>query len=474
MDKWIIVPASRAHNGLINSAGERFRCDNILKALNADKYDGSQALSNYDVIIYQNAYLPNFAAELKEQAFQIWDLCNPIWLNHPLSRIQLMAENVDMVTVSTIDMRHSWSRHFPMTPAHYWDDAHLLKDYPRKQVSATTNPTFVWFGYADNFDAITVQRIVDGSPLIVVSDRPCGIGDYRSWDVSDPWTAFLDADIAVCWPRQYKSENKMVTALAMGLAVASTPEQAWKLRDPNERRKQIEQADLSRYSSHAVVKRIHQIRASHGKRILVSVPNLGWHHKTVSRCLLRIKEDKRFDITITDPTNKPYENNLHHIVKDFCEGDYDFWLNIDADNTPVRNPLDLVYHDLDIVGLPTPVWYVDENKPEDRPYYYNAYDFRPDKDAYGEHYINGGLEEVDAIGSGCMMVSRRVFMNAEMRKGPFLRKHHEDGRVKRGTDLAFCERARENGFSVWVHYDYPCHNFSEIDLRQAIGAFSRA
>lgn len=165
------------------------------------------------------------------------------------------------------------------------------------------------------------------------------------------------------------------------------------------------------------------------------------------------------------PSNKPYENNLHHIVNAFMAGDYDFWLSMDADNPPQNNPLDLVELDKDIIGLPTPIWHYTQ-KPKERPIYWNAYDYVPGKGAYREHQTRKGLQRVDAIGTGCFLISRRVFEDPEMRNGPFTRKLNLDGTVDRGNDISFCERARERGFEIYCHFDYPCNHFSEVELNE--------
>lgn len=205
-------------------------------------------------------------------------------------------------------------------------------------------------------------------------------------------------------------------------------------------------------------------------RVLVSVPNTGPIHKHVTVALLKLQADSRYALRVILPTHSPYENNLHHILNDFMEGREDYWLNIDSDNPPFNNPLDLVSLDLDIVGLPTPVWHF-IGKEGERPIYWNAYQYVEESDAYTEWPVKEGLQEVDAIGTGCFLIARRVFENERMRKGPFLRKHNSDGTVERGNDIAFCERAILEGFQVWVHFDYPCMHFNELELNDVVRAF---
>lgn len=209
------------------------------------------------------------------------------------------------------------------------------------------------------------------------------------------------------------------------------------------------------------------------KYILITVPNMHWIHSHVVHKLLLLQKDRRYRLNIMMPSNKPYENNLHHIVNDFMKGDYDFWLNIDADNPPMQNPLDLIELDRDIVGLPTPIWHYEgeSQKKGERPIYWNGYDYDKSKGAYREHQTREGLQKVDAVGTGCVLISRRVFENKQMRKAPFERKLNEDGTVQRGNDISFCERAREQEFEIYCHYDYPCDHFSENSLNEVVSAF---
>lgn len=203
-------------------------------------------------------------------------------------------------------------------------------------------------------------------------------------------------------------------------------------------------------------------------RVLVTIPNTGWIHKCVAAVACRLLPDPRYQVTITFPTHTPYENNLHHIVRDMVRSEYDFWLNIDSDNPPIENPLDLVEFNLDIIGLPTPVWHYTGKKGE-RPLYYNAYDRVGD--AYREHETKQGLQAVDAVGTGCILIASRVFQNQEMRLAPFQRQWNSDGTVHKGNDISFCERAIENGFGVWCHYDYPCRHLKELELNEVVMGF---
>jgi hypothetical protein len=194
-------------------------------------------------------------------------------------------------------------------------------------------------------------------------------------------------------------------------------------------------------------------------KVLVSVPHVGCIKPHVVASLLEIQADYRHDGTIVMPRNRPYENNLHHIVNKFMQGDEEYWLNIDSDNPPINNPLDLIQYDLDIVGLPTPVW---KNNSIDL----NVYKYEPLNNSLNQWPEGIDLVEVDAIGTGCFLISRRVFENEEMRKAPFQRIYNEDGTVRLGNDIAFSEKAKNNGFKIHVHFGYPCRHFQEVELAE--------
>ncbi len=204
--------------------------------------------------------------------------------------------------------------------------------------------------------------------------------------------------------------------------------------------------------------------------VYVTIPNgSGWVHKTVFFAAIKMLQDRRYTIRLDAPTHSPYVNNLHRCCIDFLKGGEDFWLSLDDDNAPIRNPLDLIEYDLDVVGLPTPVWC--NKKPGDRPYYFNALTWAEKEQAYRPHENMNGLQEVDAIGSGCMLIARRVILELKGQQ-PFMRKWNRDGTVDVGCDYSFCQKVKKANFKVWAHFGYPCHHFNEVSLIEVIEAFN--
>jgi hypothetical protein len=209
-------------------------------------------------------------------------------------------------------------------------------------------------------------------------------------------------------------------------------------------------------------------------KVLLAVPNgSGWLHKHVHFATIRLLQDKRVEIEHIAPTHSPYVNNLHLIQQDFLARDFDFLISIDDDNPPFNNICDLVLLDKDVIGCPTPVWHcsADQHETGERPYYYNALievenGYRPVDSFPG--FKPEGLQQVHAIGSGCMVIARRVL---EAIDAPFMRVWNQKGIVDTGGDYAFCKRAREKGFKIFAHFDYPCRHFNELELNEVIKAF---
>lgn len=205
-------------------------------------------------------------------------------------------------------------------------------------------------------------------------------------------------------------------------------------------------------------------------KVLLTVPNLHWVHELVMHRAIMMMKDPRYHVVLETPSNKPFEATLQDCVDLFIDGGYEYWISMDADNPPERNPLDLIELDKDVIGCPTPIYHYTGEKELEEPIYWNVYQFVPKNDAYREWPYRDGLQNVDAIGTGCFVTARRVLENDSLRYAAFQRKWRY-GRVHRGNDLAFCERARSEGFKIWAHYDYLAEHYTEIPLNQISRAF---
>lgn len=197
--------------------------------------------------------------------------------------------------------------------------------------------------------------------------------------------------------------------------------------------------------------------------VYITVPNSnGWVHKSIMFAIIKMLFDKHYRVRFGVPTKQPYVNNLHHIVLDWLESGEDYLLTLDADNPPIKNPLDLIEFDCDIISCPTPIWRV---VPGSKSWHFNALDVKGN--GYVPHKNCTGLQEVDAVGTGCILIARRVMLKLKNQQ-LFSRIWNKNGIVEISCDYAFCCKAKKAGFRVWAHYDYQCQHYNELDLIEVI------
>ena len=195
------------------------------------------------------------------------------------------------------------------------------------------------------------------------------------------------------------------------------------------------------------------------QKVYIAVLNQGSIRPELANLLIHTTHDPRYQVKITYPGDRPIANNRNKIVLKFLDGDWDYLLMLDDDTVPHRNPLDLIEHDKDIIGYPYPQW-------NERDIYWLAMD--QDGDGYKPipPERRHGLQQVDALGTGCILIKRNVL---EAVRAPFMRKWSEDGIAELGLDFYFCQKARDAGFEVWCDWRAPCSHFKNLDLIEVLG-----
>ena len=203
-------------------------------------------------------------------------------------------------------------------------------------------------------------------------------------------------------------------------------------------------------------------------KVIVCVPNEGWVRKEIALKFVEMGMNPHgCSIQITVPFERPIDHNRNLAIKNFLEGDGDFLLFMDSDNPPVKNPLALIEvmesEGVDIMALPTPIpWGKGGDWALGRPnMYFNCMDSTPSGENWTEHHPQKGLQEIDAAGTGCMIIRRKVLEDV---RPAFIRRWTDEGLVDKGSDFYFCQRAKESGFKVCAHYDYHCSHYKEQDL----------
>lgn len=235
-----------------NSASSRLRCDYVAKYWkDAVVWDGSvDDLEKFDVYIFQKLYSPRFlelAQNMKNDGKTvIFDLCDAEW-THTDSRREWLSRMIrlsDYITCSTEYIRVYIAKNFHK-PVYRIPDRLDLDEFRDVKVHRNHTPMRVgWFGnrntiyqlnamneslylaYKDvPFTLVLISDLFDGYKLIE------GEGGFdvekRVWDVKTANRDILTCDVIVnphdmeTETGRAKSDNKTITAWALGLPVVS-------------------------------------------------------------------------------------------------------------------------------------------------------------------------------------------------------------------------------------------------------------
>ncbi len=194
-------------------------------------------------------------------------------------------------------------------------------------------------------------------------------------------------------------------------------------------------------------------------------------HNKLERGLVKIDEEpKQFGILLAVPTRgyvwhetakalEPHNpqyireklsaaNVRNKIVRDFLKTNADALVMCDDDVIPSPGFIDmLVACPYDIVGAAVPI-----AKMPAHPVFINAFDVTDDGRIMTTPLPPNGHKEIDAIGTGLILIHRRVLEDKRMTR-PFDQQFDKDGCILVGQDLEFCRRAKAFGYSVGVTMD---------------------
>ena len=189
-------------------------------------------------------------------------------------------------------------------------------------------------------------------------------------------------------------------------------------------------------------------------KLFFSILNQQWIHSDITIRLPRWLKECPYEVYFEGSNERPIEHNRNLIVKRFLDHDCTHLLMLDADTVPARNPLELVEYKKDIISAPAPIY--------QEKIFYNVY--RQSEGDWLEPFDDGkGLIEVDATGTGCIMITREVL---EKIKAPFERIFNEDGIETCGLDIAFSKKAKAEGYNIFTNFDYRCRHYKLIDLNK--------
>jgi len=171
--------------------------------------------------------------------------------------------------------------------------------------------------------------------------------------------------------------------------------------------------------------------------------------------------DKQSYATVVyHPFLSPIDHARNTIVRDFLLTDYTHLMMVDDDTVPPIETLDrFLFHDKDIVAAMTQL--IGPNKKTGKlETTTNAYNLNED-DQYKPVDL-AGLQKVDAVGTGCIMIKRQVLET--LRVPPFTTEYNVDGIKYRGEDLNFCYQSNLIGIDTYVDFDLKCKHMKLCNL----------
>ena len=217
----------------------------------------------YDVLIFQKVYWPEFAKGFK--GIKILDLCDPDWYEFGAKVVE-MIECCDAVTCSSPALT-DFIKSVTNKPVYYVADREDLSKLPTPKVHQGPIKKVAWFGYDHNnsvLDSALGALEKRDIELIVVSNKPYTKPSNSKVKITNyPWTELtvdqdlLRADLVLnpkplAGPSKYKSENKTVHAWALGLPVAKTEDMLDSLNNPQVRQQVADQLRAKAFSEYDV------------------------------------------------------------------------------------------------------------------------------------------------------------------------------------------------------------------------------
>lgn len=210
----------------------------------------------YDAIIFQKVYDLPFMRTYT--GFKVLDMCDPDWMERD-KPVKEAIDLCDVVTTSTQALA-DFVKQMTDKPVIYVPDRIELTEHMTVKQHHGRARTVAWFGYSQNQKAldqalIPIKRM--GLDLLVISDLPyvpvaaiAGIDDEWlaahvknvKYDYSTAHQELVYGADLVINPRlesgrfMYKSNNKTLTAWALGLPVAETAEEMEKLLEEDARK----------------------------------------------------------------------------------------------------------------------------------------------------------------------------------------------------------------------------------------------
>ena len=194
--------------------------------------------------------------------------------------------------------------------------------------------------------------------------------------------------------------------------------------------------------------------------VLIGIPHTGQIRAELGVNFVQWMSDPRFIAEILPVRNRrPVTDARNFIVKEFLDnpifGECQYLLMVDSDMSTTPNILEMALYNKPIIGALT--FMVKEGQ---------IVPIAMRRQGRGYSVISplpaNALVEVDATGTGCLMIRRDAFSSL---KRPFFEYVlDEDGLGQMGNDFYFCMKAKEAGLPIFVHTAYMTAHDQTVDI----------
>jgi len=255
-----ILTFEKFHRKPFNSIGSsRIRVNDMVKYWDdAEIYKYGQ---KYDVMIYQKVYWTEHAKTFR--GLKILDICDADFMHWGYKTIE-MLQYCDALVTPTQKLAVALAR-YTDKPVWVIPDRMDLNNYPHKKTHTGKAKKIGWYGYAQNFHIVNESGIMKALydlnkkaadlEFIAISNGmyvppafakdAVKITNYR-WSLKTVNQDIQKCDIIInpkleSGPYQYKSNNKTLHALALGVPVAHDLNELLALMDGDARNTEIEE-----------------------------------------------------------------------------------------------------------------------------------------------------------------------------------------------------------------------------------------
>lgn len=209
------------------------------------------------------------------------------------------------------------------------------------------------------------------------------------------------------------------------------------------------------------------------KSVVIAIPTRGQiHHQLIAKVgeLRTVALSKGINMGLLTSSLAPVSANRNHIVRTFLgiQTNPEWLLMIDDDIVPPSNLLDMLDHGVDVVGANCRVPNLElvDGIPHFTTRSIACMDTGTDKGflTLGPEG-DTGLQQVDVIGTGAILIHRRVLEKMDELDIPWFNFHYDKyDNIKLSEDYDFCLKARNLGFKIYLDGDMRCSHYKLLPI----------